>query len=85
MPIAEKGQTGYDFLFNTPQQYAEIRFVPLSSFSIKDGLYMYGGDKIAIIIYNNEDMRGFIIKSPSLHTTLFSLFELIWEHHTEKM
>jgi len=48
-------------------------------FDFSDEIVVYGKDKVAIIMYNTNEMCGLIITSSTLHNWLKSMFNLIWK------
>ena len=50
-------------------------------FDFSDEIVVYWKDKVAIVMYNVNEMCGLIITSNTLHDGLKSMFNLIWKTH----
>lgn len=54
------------------------KVVKAENFDLPNEINLYGPDKIAIALFNEKEMLGIIIQSPSLYTSLKSIFDLVW-------
>ncbi|MDR0369478.1 MAG: hypothetical protein LBH96_02900 [Candidatus Peribacteria bacterium] len=57
-------------------EWTELKFVNNPIFQLSNEIDLYGNDKIALIMFNETEMMGLLIKSKMLYTTLNSLFDL---------
>jgi len=48
-------------------------------FDFSDEIVIYGKDKVAMAMYNSNEMCGLILTSKTLHDGLKSMFNLIWK------
>lgn len=63
-------------------KYTELRFVSDPIFQLSNEINLYGEDKIALMMFGEQEMMGLIIKSKLLYTTLVSLFDLTWKRES---
>ena len=68
---------------DTSFQRTQIRVVSNPTFQISNEINLYGEDRIALMMFNESEMMGLIIKSKLLYTTLVSLFDLTRERETD--
>lgn len=59
--------------------WVEARFLHNPLFQVSNEISLYGEDKVMMVMFQEKEMIGCIIKSKMLHQTLSSLFDLSWE------
>ncbi len=57
----------------------ETRFIKDLDFIIEHEINIYGGNRVAISMFSDEDMSALIIHSKKFHDTLLSIFNFIWK------
>lgn len=65
--------------YPSPRAHTELRFIDNPLFQVSNEISLYGEDKVMMVIFQEKEMIGCIIKSKMLHQTLSSLFDLSWE------
>ncbi len=58
----------------------ETRMVKDVDFILHHEINIYGDNRVAIAMFNNEEMSAIIIHSKKFHDTLLSIFNFIWKH-----
>lgn len=66
------------------KRHDAITIIDELPFDLGNEIIVYGRDKIAIIMYQSEEMMGLCISSPTLHLALKSMFNLIRRLYTAK-
>ncbi len=56
--------------------------VDAAIFPFANEIVTYGHDKVAIVMYNTQEMTAMIIQSKTLHTTLKAMFDFVRNTHT---
>ena len=64
--------------------YTAVKFVSDPLFQLSNEIILYGDEKIALIMFGENEMMGLLIKSKLLYTTLVSLFDLTWRRETDE-
>ena len=57
-------------------KYTQLKFISNPLFELSNEINLYGGDKVALIMFSEHEMKGLLIKSKQLFITLNSLFDL---------
>ncbi|MDR3168522.1 MAG: hypothetical protein LBU27_01860 [Candidatus Peribacteria bacterium] len=60
----------------------KLQFVENPIFDTTNEIVLYGGNKIAIVMFEESEMMGLVIKSKTLYATLSALFDLTRERET---
>jgi len=69
-------QTGNKYIKYHVENY-ETLIIKDPIFDFSDEIVVYGKDKVAIVMYNTNEMCGLVITSNTLHNCLKSMFNLI--------
>ena len=56
----------------------EYRVLDFDFVKFYNEINIYGNDKIALMMFSEDEMSGLIIQSKKLHDTLKSIFDLVW-------
>ena len=64
-------------------KYTVLKFVSDPIFQLSNEIILYGEDRIALIMFSENEMMGLMVKSKLLYTTLVSLFDLTWKRETD--
>lgn len=57
----------------------ETRMITQQTFDLRGEIVMYDTNKVLFALFNKDEMSGIHIISEQLHTTLVSIFNLIWD------
>lgn len=57
--------------------------IPNPIFTLLNEMVIYGENKVAIMMYNTDELCGIVIESMTLHQWLKSMFELIWDMYKQ--
>ena len=68
--------------YHTKQHDVLVVDDPIFDFS--DEIIIYGQDKIAIVMYNTNEICGLVIRSKTMHNGIKSMFYLIWKLSKKK-
>lgn len=60
------------------QSFTQIIVVPDQEYRLSNEINLYGGNKVALALFNEGELAGMIIESKSLHDSLQAIFHLIW-------
>ncbi len=66
----------HDWPNNQKELYTESKSIAHDSFVLWNEIDLYGPDKVAVVLYNQGELSGFIIESKTLYESLRSLFDL---------
>lgn len=58
--------------------YHEYRLVKDPVFELSNEIVMYDGNKVALLMYNADELSGVVIESSSFHKALTNIFYTIW-------
>lgn len=72
----EKGS--YPVYNSSKQLLTEYRLLDFDFVKFYNEINIYGSDKIAMMMFSEDEMSGLVIQSKKLHDTLQSLFDLVW-------
>ncbi|MDR0650650.1 MAG: hypothetical protein LBG59_04545 [Candidatus Peribacteria bacterium] len=64
---------------DTSSKYTELTYISDALFQLSNEINLYGDDKIALMMFGENEMMGLLIKSKMLYKTLNSLFDLTWK------
>lgn len=56
----------------------EYRIVNMDAIKFSNEINIYGGNKVAFMMFSDDEMSGLVIQSKKLHDTLKALFDLTW-------
>jgi len=70
-------QEDKDYVAQDKKALKISKMVKAEGFDIPNEINLYGPDKISIALFNEKEMLGIIIQSPSLYTSLKSIFDLL--------
>lgn len=85
MPIDTKEVKDYAAMDkkDVVSKWTELKFVSDPIFQLSNEINLYGDDRVALMMFSENEMMGLIIKSKLLYTTLVSLFDLTWKRETD--
>jgi len=64
------------------EKYREIKFIQDPIVSIGSSVYIYGFNKIALIMYQRNELTWVIVAGDILHSTFKNLFNFVWWNAT---
>lgn len=56
----------------------DLKFIKDDLFDLSCGIDIYAGNKVSIVLFNQEEMSWLILTSKKFHDTLASIFDFIW-------
>jgi sugar-specific transcriptional regulator TrmB len=77
--ISHTGEKNKAYKSMDKQTLKETRMIKDNAFILHHEINIYGEDRVAIAMFNHEEMSALIIHSKKFHDTLLSIFNFIWK------
>jgi hypothetical protein len=69
---------GYSVYNASKKLLTEYKVIDFDFVKFFNEINIYGNDKVAVMMFAEDEMSGLIIQSKKLHDTMKSIFDLVW-------